>query len=41
MRVTRIARTILLAASLAALTALSIASTVLAGSGGGDWPLFR
>jgi hypothetical protein len=41
MRVKRIYRSVLLAVSLAAFTALSIATTVLAGSGGGDWPALR
>lgn len=41
MRVRRIYRSIVVAATLATLTALSWASTILAASGGGDWPLRR
>lgn len=38
MRTTRILRSILAAASLAALTALSFATAVLGASNGGSWP---
>jgi hypothetical protein len=41
MRVRRIIRSIVLALSLAAVSALSLAGTILAASGGGDWPVLR
>jgi hypothetical protein len=41
MRVRRIIRSIVLAATLAAFTALSWATTIMAASGGADWPKFR
>jgi hypothetical protein len=41
MRYTRIARTLMIAGTAAALSILSIVSTVMAASGGGDFPRFR
>jgi hypothetical protein len=41
MRYTRIARTLMIAGTTAALSILSIVSTVLAASGGGDFPRLR
>ena len=41
MRTTRILRTLMVAGTAAALSILSIVSTVMAASGGGDFPRFR
>jgi hypothetical protein len=41
MRYTRIARTLMFAGTAAALSILSIVSTVMAASGGGDFPRLR
>jgi hypothetical protein len=41
MRIPRIARTLMIAGSAAALSILSIVSTVMAASGGGDFPRLR
>jgi hypothetical protein len=41
MRTKRIARTLMIAGTAAALSILSIVSTVMAASGGGDFPRFR
>ncbi len=41
MRTTRILRTLMVAGTAAALSILSIASTVMAATGGGDFPRFR
>jgi hypothetical protein len=41
MRTTRILRTLMVAGTAAALSILSIVSTVMAATGGGDFPRFR
>jgi hypothetical protein len=41
MRTSRILRTLVVAGTSAALTLLSIASTVMAATGGGDFPRFK
>ena len=41
MRIHRIARTLMIAGTAAALSILSIVSTVMAASGGGDFPRLR
>lgn len=41
MRIKRIARTLMIAGSAAALSILSIVSTVMAATGGGDFPRLR
>jgi hypothetical protein len=41
MRVRRFVRSLVLAASLAALTLAGWATTIIAASGGGDWPKLR
>lgn len=41
MRTTRIMRTLMVAGTAAALSILSIVSTVMAATGGGDFPRFR
>jgi hypothetical protein len=41
MRTTRILRTLMVAGTAAALSVLSIVSTVMAATGGGDFPRFR
>jgi hypothetical protein len=41
MRIKRIARTLMFAGTAAALSILSIVSTVMAASGGGDFPRLR
>jgi hypothetical protein len=41
MRIRRIVRSLVLAASVAAITALGWATTIMAASGGGDWPKLR
>lgn len=41
MRTSRILRTLMVAGTSAALTLLSIATTVMAATGGGDFPRFR
>jgi hypothetical protein len=41
MRIKRIARTLMIAGTAAALSILSIVSTVMAASGGGDFPRLR
>jgi hypothetical protein len=41
MRMTRLVRTLMVAGSAAALSILSIVSTVMAASGGGDFPRFK
>ena len=41
MRINRIARTLMIAGTAAALSILSIVSTVMAASGGGDFPRLR
>jgi hypothetical protein len=41
MRVRPLVRSLLLAASLAAITVLGWATTIIAASGGGDWPKLR
>lgn len=41
MRTTRIMRTLMIAGTAAALSVLSIISTVMAATGGGDFPRFK
>ena len=41
MRMQRLVRTLMVAGTAAALSILSIVSTVMAASGGGDFPRFR
>jgi hypothetical protein len=41
MRMTRLVRTLMVAGSAAALSILSIVSTVMAASGGGDFPRLK
>jgi hypothetical protein len=41
MRIKRIARTLMIAGTAAALSILSVVSTVMAASGGGDFPRLR
>jgi hypothetical protein len=41
MRTTRILRTLMVAGTAAALSILSIVSTVMAATGGGDFPRFK
>ena len=41
MRTTRIMRTLMVAGTAAALSILSIVSTVMAATGGGDFPRFK
>lgn len=41
MRLNRLVRTLMVAGTAAALSILSIVSTVMAASGGGDFPRFR
>lgn len=41
MRTTRIMRTLMVAGTAAALSVLSIISTVMAATGGGDFPRFK
>lgn len=41
MRTTRLLRTLMVAGTAAALSILSIVSTVMAATGGGDFPRFR
>ena len=41
MRTTRMLRTLMVAGTAAALSILSIVSTVMAATGGGDFPRFR
>jgi hypothetical protein len=41
MRMNRLVRTLMVAGTAAALSILSIVSTVMAASGGGDFPRFR
>jgi hypothetical protein len=41
MRVRRFIRSLVVAATIATITAMSWATTILAATGGGDWPLRR
>jgi hypothetical protein len=41
MRVRRLIRSLVVAATIATITAMSWATTILAATGGGDWPLRR
>ena len=41
MRVRRLIRSLVVAATIATITAMSWATTILAATGGGDWPFRR